>query len=320
LAQVLKILSIFASSSCCVKMTVDYNIGHAVAHGTFAVLSAVAGAVTYLTHDHAAPVQVPLPPMPPKKAWQKPVAQGDGHNANTADLMKPLVALFILLLAMAMLLLMIFLKKKPEAPQHPSTKLTAAVAAKKDKLEVASTPNSFIVGDTLHIFDDKNKVGETVKIKTITHADATKKIGASITLAGPVQSSYTVGATVKSQATTTLTAAVTAKTDKLEVASAHDFTVGDTIHIKDLKNKVGEKDSIKAITYDDAKKKFNLVLAAPLKSGYTIGATVQAQEAYTKLQASRSIEFTGSTKKAADAKKKTTGSHKCDSCHKCAVM
>jgi len=290
-------------------MTVDYNIGHAVAHGTFAVLSAVAGAVTYLTHDHSAPVQTPRPPMPPKK----PVAQGNGDNANTADLMNPLVALFILLLALAMLLLKNFLKK-PEAPQHPSTTLTAAVAAKKDKLEVASTPNSFIVGDTLHIFDDKNKVGETVKIKIITHADATKKIGASIVLAGPVQSSYTVGAIVRSQATTTLTAAVTAKTDMLEVASAHDFTVGDTIHIKDLKNKVGEKDSIKSITICDAKKKIHLVLVAPLKSGYTIGATVQAQEAYTKLQASRSVELTDPTKKAADAKKKTTG------CHKCAVM
>jgi len=313
LAQVLKILSIFASSSCCVKMTVDYNIGHAVAHGTFAVLSAVAGAVTYLTHDHAAPVQVPLPPMPPKK----PAAQGNGHNADTSDLLKPLVALCILLLAMAMLLLMIFLKKKPEAPQHPSTILTAAVAAKKDKLEVASTPNSFIVGDTLHIFDDKNKIGETVKIKIITHADATKKIGASITLLGPLQSSYTVGATVRSQATTTLTAAVTAKTDKLELASIHGFTVGDTIHIKDLKNKVGEKDSIKSITFCEDKKKFNFVLAAPLKSGYTIGATVQAQEAYTKLQASRSIEFTGSKEAMEMRKKKTTGHN---SCHKCAVM
>jgi len=198
-------------------------------------------------------------------------AEGDSTDPGFMKLVVALRAAFILLLIALVILLVIMPKEKPKKAAVTSY-LTKAAAVKATKLDVEST-TGFAVGDTIHIFTATNKVGETAKVKTITIADAKKKIGASIDLATPLKGIYTIGATVQGQATTTLTHPVTANVNKLDVDSTHGFTVDDTIHIFD----VGEHVKIKTITIADAKKKIgaSIVLASPLKGSFAIGAAVQ---------------------------------------------
>jgi len=106
----------------------------------------------------------------------------------------------------------------------------------------------------------------------------------------------------------------------LEVTSITGFKVGDTIHICDAKNKLGETDTIKTITIADARNKMinSIVVVTPLKNSYPIGATVQAQAKTRAVQIAHSAPkatlLPNAQQKAADAKKKTMG------CHKCAIM
>jgi len=198
-------------------------------------------------------------------------AEGDSTDPGFMKLVVALRVAFILLLIALVILLVIMPKEKPKKAAVTSY-LTKAAAVKATKLDVEST-TGFAVGDTIHIFTATNKVGETAKVKTITIADAKKKIGASIDLATPLKGIYTIGTTVQGQATTTLTHPVTANVNMLDVDSTHGFTVDDTIHIFD----VGETVKIKTITIADAKKKIgaSIVFASPLKGSFAIGAAVQ---------------------------------------------
>jgi len=199
-------------------------------------------------------------------------AEGDSTDPGFMKLVVALRVAFILLLIALVILLVIMLHNEKPKKAAVTSYLTKAAAVKATKLDVEST-TGFAVGDTIHIFTATNKVGETAKVKTITIADAKKKIGASIDLATPLKGIYTIGATVQGQATTTLTHPVTANVNMLDVDSTHGFTVDDTIHIFD----VGEHVKIKTITIADAKKKIgaSIVLASPLKGSFAIGAAVQ---------------------------------------------